>query len=234
MFDCGEAQVERFAPGFRDCIVTRSLSPPAALERWNRNLIGGDLSGGAMNLRQLLFRPTASLYRTAVNVLCLCGASTPPGGGVYDMSGFHSAQAGMRYLRHSSWVRSLRRGGIGMMIASSWGLTRRIVSSGVEQPLLTCSSNPVLRELRCNVSIIDLRTKPLGLYFGAFRYAGATPTLDLGSCPRFARLGPSNSSRIWDHQRNEPPKRIAVQPRRPPRGTRAPPPSCASRWQAPP
>jgi phytoene dehydrogenase-like protein len=64
-----------------------------------------------MNLRQLLFRPTASLYRTAVNVLCLCGASTPPGGGVYDMSGFHSAQAGMRYLRHSSWVRSLRRGG---------------------------------------------------------------------------------------------------------------------------
>jgi phytoene dehydrogenase-like protein len=95
-----EAQIERFAPGFRDCIVARSISPPAALERWNRNLIGGDLSGGAMNLRQLLFRPTPSLYRTPVKGLYLCGASTPPGGGVHGMSGFHAAQTAMRYLRH--------------------------------------------------------------------------------------------------------------------------------------
>jgi phytoene dehydrogenase-like protein len=107
-----EAQIERFAPGFRDCIVTRSLSPPAALERWNRNLIGGDLSGGAMNLRQLLFRPTASLYRTPVKWLYLCGASTPPGGGVHGMSGFHAAQAAMRYLRHLSCVRPLACGGL--------------------------------------------------------------------------------------------------------------------------
>jgi phytoene dehydrogenase-like protein len=95
-----EAQIERFAPGFRDCIVERLVSPPAALEHWNRNLVGGDLSGGAMSLRQLLFRPTASLYRTPVNGLYLCGASTPPGGGVHGMSGFHAAQAALRYLKH--------------------------------------------------------------------------------------------------------------------------------------
>jgi phytoene dehydrogenase-like protein len=93
-----EAQIERFAPGFRDCIVGRSVSPPAALEHWNHNLIGGDLSGGAMNIRQLLFRPTASLYRTPWKGLFFCGASTPPGGGVHGMCGFHSAQAAMRDL----------------------------------------------------------------------------------------------------------------------------------------
>jgi phytoene dehydrogenase-like protein len=91
-----EAQIERFAPGFHDCVVARSVSPPAALERWNQNLIGGDLSGGAMNIRQLLFRPTASLYRTPRKGLFLCGASTPPGGGVHGMCGFHAAQAAMR------------------------------------------------------------------------------------------------------------------------------------------
>jgi phytoene dehydrogenase-like protein len=90
-----EAQIERFAPGFRDCILARSISPPSALERWNPNLIGGDLSGGAMNLAQLLFRPTASLYRTPLNGLFLCGASTPPGGGVHGMAGFHAAQAAL-------------------------------------------------------------------------------------------------------------------------------------------
>jgi phytoene dehydrogenase-like protein len=93
-----EKQIERFAPGFRDCILARSISPPAALECWNPNLIGGDLSGGAMNLSQLLFRPTASLYRTPVNGLFFCGASTPPGGGVHGMAGFHAAQAALRYM----------------------------------------------------------------------------------------------------------------------------------------
>jgi phytoene dehydrogenase-like protein len=102
-----EAQIERFAPGFRDYVVSRSISPPAALERWNPNLIGGDLSGGAMTLRQLLFRPTASLYRTPVKGLYLCGASTPPGGGVHGMSGFHAAQAAMRYLRQQGVLRVL-------------------------------------------------------------------------------------------------------------------------------
>jgi phytoene dehydrogenase-like protein len=93
-----ERQIERFAPGFRDCILARSISPPAALERWNPNMIGGDLSAGAMDLRQLLFRPTASLYRTPVEGLFLCGASTPPGGGVHGMAGFHAGQAALRSL----------------------------------------------------------------------------------------------------------------------------------------
>jgi phytoene dehydrogenase-like protein len=95
-----ESQIERFAPGFRDCILARSISPPAALEKWNPNLVGGDLSGGAMTLRQLLFRPTVSLYRTPVSSLFLCGASTPPGGGVHGMAGFHAAQAALQYLAH--------------------------------------------------------------------------------------------------------------------------------------
>jgi phytoene dehydrogenase-like protein len=90
-----EAQIERFAPGFRDCILARSISTPSALERWNTNLIGGDLSGGAMNLAQLFFRPTASLYRTPLKGLFLCGASTPPGGGVHGMAGFHAAKAAL-------------------------------------------------------------------------------------------------------------------------------------------
>jgi phytoene dehydrogenase-like protein len=93
-----EAQIERFAPGFGDCVVVRVVSPPAALERWNRNLIGGDLSGGAMDLRQLFFRPASSLYRTPVQGLYLCSASTPPGGGVHGMCGFHAAQAAIRYM----------------------------------------------------------------------------------------------------------------------------------------
>jgi phytoene dehydrogenase-like protein len=94
-----ERQIERFAPGFRDCVLARSISPPAALERWNPNLIGGDLAGGAMSPRQLLFRPTRTLYNTPVPGLFLCGASTPPGGGVHGMAGFHAAQAGLNSLK---------------------------------------------------------------------------------------------------------------------------------------
>jgi phytoene dehydrogenase-like protein len=95
-----ERQIERFAPGFHDCILARSISPPAALEHWNPNLVGGDLSGGTMNLRQLLSRPTHSLYRTPMPGLFLCGASTPPGGGVHGMAGFHAARTALRYLTH--------------------------------------------------------------------------------------------------------------------------------------
>lgn len=102
-----ECQINRFAPDFRDCILARSISPPAALERWNPNLVGGDLSGGAMNLRQLFLRPTASLYRTPAPGLFLCGASTPPGGGVHGMAGFHAAREALRYLKqdHVSGLR---------------------------------------------------------------------------------------------------------------------------------
>ena len=86
-----EAQIERFAPGFRECVLARAVSPPAQLEAWNPNLVGGDLSAGAMSPKQLLFRPTPTLYRTPTKGLYFCGASTPPGGGVHGMAGFHAA-----------------------------------------------------------------------------------------------------------------------------------------------
>jgi phytoene dehydrogenase-like protein len=96
--DSIERQITRFAPDFRDCILARSISSPAALERWNPNLIGGDFVGGAMDLRQLLFRPTPSLYRTPRFNLYLCGASTPPGGGVHGMAGYHAAMTALAHL----------------------------------------------------------------------------------------------------------------------------------------
>ena len=96
--DCSELierQITRFAPDFRDCILARSISSPVALERWNPNLIGGDFLGGSMDFRQLLFRPTRSLYRTPRSDLYLCGASTPPGGGVHGMCGYHAAMTAL-------------------------------------------------------------------------------------------------------------------------------------------
>jgi phytoene dehydrogenase-like protein len=98
-----ERQIARFAPDFRDCILARSVSSPAALERWNPNLIGGDFLGGAMDIRQLLFRPTRSLYRTPRHNLYLCGASTPPGGGVHGMAGYYAAMAAL-----ADWTRQFR------------------------------------------------------------------------------------------------------------------------------
>jgi phytoene dehydrogenase-like protein len=92
-----ERQIARFAPDFRDCILARSVSSPVALERWNPNLIGGDFLGGAMDIRQLLFRPTRSLYRTPQSNLYLCGASTPPGGGVHGMAGYHAATTALAH-----------------------------------------------------------------------------------------------------------------------------------------
>jgi phytoene dehydrogenase-like protein len=93
-----EAQVERFAPGFRDCILARRATSTAQFESWNPNLVGGDLSGGAMTLRQLIFRPTPTLYQTPRKGLYLCSASTPPGGGVHGMCGHQAAKAALQYL----------------------------------------------------------------------------------------------------------------------------------------
>ena len=95
-----ERQIRRFAPDFRDCILARSILSPVALEQWNPNLIGGDFLGGAMDLRQLVFRPTLSLYRTPRSNLYLCGASTPPGGGVHGMSGYHAATSALAHWIH--------------------------------------------------------------------------------------------------------------------------------------
>jgi phytoene dehydrogenase-like protein len=88
-----EAQVERFAPGFRECILARRTANSAELEAWNPNLVDGNLSGGAMTVGQLVARPTLRQYRTSNPRLFLCSASTPPGGGVHGMCGFGAAQA---------------------------------------------------------------------------------------------------------------------------------------------
>jgi phytoene dehydrogenase-like protein len=93
-----ERQIERFAPGFRDLVVGRSVLPPAELERRNENLVGGDINGGAANLRQLLFRPMIKLvpYKTPLHGVYLCSSSTPPGGGVHGMCGYLAARFALR------------------------------------------------------------------------------------------------------------------------------------------
>jgi len=97
--DAFEMQIERFAPGFRDCILARRVFTPADLEAMDANLVGGDVSGGATDLRQLLFRPTGLLYRTSASNLYLCSSSTPPGGGVHGMCGYNAAQTALRRLK---------------------------------------------------------------------------------------------------------------------------------------
>jgi phytoene dehydrogenase-like protein len=96
-----EAQVERFAPGFRERILARSALGPAELELHNPNNVGGDINGGAADLRQLLTRPVPrrSPYTTPLPGVFLCSSSTPPGGGVHGMCGYHAARAALRFLR---------------------------------------------------------------------------------------------------------------------------------------
>jgi phytoene dehydrogenase-like protein len=94
-----ENQIERFAPGFRDTILARRASNADALAAWNPNLTAGDISGGAMTLTQLLFRPTPRGYRTSNPNLYLCSSSTPPGGGVHGMCGHLAAVAAWQDLR---------------------------------------------------------------------------------------------------------------------------------------
>ena len=98
-----ERQVERFAPGFRERILARSALGPADLERANPNYVGGDINGGLADVRQLLTRPVArrSPYSTPLPGVFLCSASTPPGGGVHGMCGYHAARAALRSLGSS-------------------------------------------------------------------------------------------------------------------------------------
>jgi phytoene dehydrogenase-like protein len=100
MTDAIESQVERFAPGFRDRILARSALDPSQLEARNPNLVGGDINGGLMDLRQLYARPVAKLvpYRTPRRGVYLCSASTPPGGGVHGMCGVAAAKTALRDL----------------------------------------------------------------------------------------------------------------------------------------
>lgn len=86
-----EAQIERFAPGFHECVLERRVFSPAALESMDANLVGGDVGGGAVNLSQFLFRPTGRHYATSAKDIFLCSSSTPPGGGVHGMCGYNAA-----------------------------------------------------------------------------------------------------------------------------------------------
>jgi phytoene dehydrogenase-like protein len=98
MSDQIESQIERFAPGFRDCVLVRHTMSAADLARSNANLAGGDISGGATNLTQLVARPILSPtpYRTPLPGVYLCSAFTPPGGGVHGMCGYHAARLALR------------------------------------------------------------------------------------------------------------------------------------------
>jgi phytoene dehydrogenase-like protein len=93
-----ERQIERFAPGFRERVLARHVLSPAELEAYNANYVGGDINGGVQDLRQLFTRPSPSLtpYATPNPRLFLCSSSTPPGGGVHGMCGYHAARVALR------------------------------------------------------------------------------------------------------------------------------------------
>jgi phytoene dehydrogenase-like protein len=96
MLDRIERQIERFAPGFRDCVLARSIMTPADIEARNANLVGGDIGSGVTDLRQFFTRPTWRNYSTPVKGLYICSASTPPGVGVHGMCGYHAARRALR------------------------------------------------------------------------------------------------------------------------------------------
>lgn len=91
-----ESQVERFAPGFRELILGRHVRNTAALEADNPNLVGGDFTGGASTIWQTLARPTWRRYSTPLAGIYMCSSSTPPGGGVHGMCGYHAARRVLR------------------------------------------------------------------------------------------------------------------------------------------
>ncbi|MCJ7710721.1 MAG: NAD(P)/FAD-dependent oxidoreductase [Chloroflexi bacterium] len=96
-----EAQVERFAPGFRDLILARATRDAPAMEAYDANYVGGDINGGIGDWRQLLFRPVVrwNPYTTPDPGIYLCSSSAPPGGGVHGMSGLHAARAVIAHLK---------------------------------------------------------------------------------------------------------------------------------------
>ena len=94
------AQIERFAPGFRDLILAHNTRTAVEMELYNPNYIGGDINGGVQDWRQFFTRPTVSLtpYTTPAKGIYLCSSSTPPGGGVHGMCGYHAAQAALKQM----------------------------------------------------------------------------------------------------------------------------------------
>jgi phytoene dehydrogenase-like protein len=91
-----EDQVERFAPGFRDCILGRAVFNTEAMHAWNENLVGGDINGGSVSGLQFFLRPTWRQYGTPLPGVYLCSSSTPPGGGVHGMCGYWAARRALR------------------------------------------------------------------------------------------------------------------------------------------
>jgi phytoene dehydrogenase-like protein len=96
-----ENQIERFAPGFRDCILARRVFSPVDLESMDANLVGGDIGGGIMDIRNFLFRPTRRHYATSARDVYICSSSTPPGGGVHGMCGYHAAKTALSRLKRN-------------------------------------------------------------------------------------------------------------------------------------
>lgn len=99
-----EAQIERYAPGFRDCVLAKSAFGPSQMESWNENLVGGDIIGGAVTFSQFFLRPTWRTYGTPLHRVYLCSSSTPPGGSVHGMCGYNAARRALR------WLKARRRG----------------------------------------------------------------------------------------------------------------------------
>ena len=101
MSDAIEAQIERFAPGFRDVVLARSETDATEVERRNRNYIGGDINCGVQDLRQLWTRPVArpNPYSTPLPGVYLCSSATPPGGGAHGMSGYYAAKSALSAAR---------------------------------------------------------------------------------------------------------------------------------------
>jgi phytoene dehydrogenase-like protein len=99
-----EAQVERFAPGFRDRVVGRHAMDTAALEAYDANLVGGDINGGLFSLGQMFTRPAVRIdpYTTPNPHIFICSAATPPGGGVHGMCGWWAAQSALRSIDRRS------------------------------------------------------------------------------------------------------------------------------------
>ena len=97
-----EAQIERLAPGFRDCVLARRIFSPKMLQSMDANLIGGDIAGGVLDIRQFLFRPTWRHYATSAKNIYICSSSTPPGGGVHGMCGYHAAKMALARLNRAT------------------------------------------------------------------------------------------------------------------------------------
>lgn len=100
MLDRIEAQIERYAPGFRDCVLARNTMSTSEIQNYNPNYVGGDVIGGVTDLRQLFMRPAVRVnpYTTPARDIFICSSSTPPGAAVHGMCGFHAARTALKRL----------------------------------------------------------------------------------------------------------------------------------------